>query len=99
MASASIRPPKSESIPARFNYPSPPGNPDSTQPRSALSATICVGRILFVNAEPKKLKARDEFIHFTETFLEEKFGKLNTVQQSFALTHFYIKEIRNRIGS
>jgi hypothetical protein len=29
MASASIRPPKPESMPARFNYPSLPGNPDS----------------------------------------------------------------------
>jgi len=38
MASASIRPPKPESMPARFNYPSLPGNPDSTQPKSALSA-------------------------------------------------------------
>jgi hypothetical protein len=37
MASASIRPPKPESMPARFNYPSLPGNPDSTQPKSALS--------------------------------------------------------------
>jgi SAM-dependent methyltransferase len=36
MASASIRPPKPESMPARFNYPSLPGNPDSTQSKSAL---------------------------------------------------------------
>jgi hypothetical protein len=36
MASASIRPPKPESMPARFNYPSLPGNPDSTQPKSAV---------------------------------------------------------------
>jgi hypothetical protein len=37
MASASIRPPKPESMPARFNYPSLLGNPDSTQPKSALN--------------------------------------------------------------
>jgi hypothetical protein len=44
MASASIRPPKPESMPARFNYPSLPGNPDSTQPKSALirSSFFCV---------------------------------------------------------
>jgi hypothetical protein len=40
MASASIRPPKPESMPARFNYPSLPGNPDSTQPKSALVPTF-----------------------------------------------------------
>jgi hypothetical protein len=45
----------------------------------------------------KKLKARDEFVHFAENLSKEKFGKLNAVQQSFALTQFYIKEIRNRI--
>ena len=32
-------PSKPESMPARFNYPSLPGNPDSTQPKSALSAS------------------------------------------------------------
>ena len=52
-----------------------------------------------MNSEPKKLKARDEFIHFAESFLGEKFGKLNSVQQSFAMTHFYVKEIQNRVGS
>jgi hypothetical protein len=45
----------------------------------------------------KKLKARDEFVHFAEHLSKEKFGKLNSVQQSFALTRFYIKEIRNRL--
>ena len=50
-----------------------------------------------MNASSKKLKARDEFIHFAENLTKGKFGKLNAVQQSFAFTHFYIKEIRNRI--
>jgi hypothetical protein len=52
-----------------------------------------------MNAESKTLKARDEFVHFAERFLDEKFVKLNAVQQSVALTHFYIKEIQNRVGS
>jgi hypothetical protein len=52
-----------------------------------------------MNAETKKLKARDEFVHYAEAFLDQKFGNLNSVQQSFALTHFYIKEIQNRVGS
>jgi len=43
MASASIRPPKPESMPARFNYPSLPGNPDSTQPKSALVMVMVNG--------------------------------------------------------
>ena len=47
----------------------------------------------------KKLKARDEFVPFAEELLEIDFGKLNSVQQSFALTHFYIKEIHNRLRS
>ena len=50
-----------------------------------------------MNANTKKLKARDEFTHFAENLTKEKFGNLNAVQQSFALTHFYIKEIRNRL--
>jgi hypothetical protein len=36
MASASIRPPKPNQCPPDFNYLSLPGNPDSTQPKSAL---------------------------------------------------------------
>ena len=52
-----------------------------------------------MSSETKKLKARDEFVHFAERFLGEKFGKLNSVQQSFALTHFYVKEIQNRARS
>ena len=45
----------------------------------------------------KKLKARDEFVRFAEGFLHQKNGKLTTVQQSYALTYFYIKEIHNRL--
>ena len=60
-ASASIRPPKPESMPARFNYPSLPGNPDSTQPKSALGIPVLyllrhgdeVG-VLFSAAEPTR---------------------------------------------
>ncbi|WP_298255605.1 AIPR family protein [Bradyrhizobium sp.] len=52
-----------------------------------------------MSAETKKLKARDEFVRFTEGFLKEKFGKLNAVQQSYALTNFYISEIHNRVRS
>ena len=47
----------------------------------------------------KKLKARDEFMAFAERELGEKFGKLSAVQQSHALTRFYIKEIHNRLRS
>lgn len=50
-----------------------------------------------MNVSSKKLKARDEFVHFPENLTKHKFGSLNDVQQSFALTHFYIKEIRNRV--
>jgi hypothetical protein len=52
-----------------------------------------------MNSGTKKLKARDEFVRFTEHYLKERFAKLNPVQQSFALTQFYIKEIHNRIRS
>ena len=45
----------------------------------------------------KKLRARDEFVHFAEELLQLKLGKQNAVQQSFALTHFYIKEIHNKL--
>jgi hypothetical protein len=45
----------------------------------------------------KKLKARDEFIAFAESETKEKFGKLNAIQQSHALTRFYVKEIHNRL--
>jgi hypothetical protein len=47
----------------------------------------------------KKVKARDEFMHFAENLTGQKFGSLNAIQQSFALTQFYIKEIRNRLRS
>ncbi len=50
-----------------------------------------------MNVGNKKLKARDEFVHFAEDLTKETLGNLNAVQQSFALTHFYIKEIRNRV--
>ena len=50
-------------------------------------------------SETKKLKARDEFMRFTERFLQEKFGKLNAIQQSYALTTFYVNEIHNRVRS
>ncbi len=52
-----------------------------------------------MNEGTKKLKARDEFVRFAEAFLHQKMGKLTTVQQSYALTHFYIKEIHNRLKS
>jgi Holliday junction resolvase-like predicted endonuclease len=45
----------------------------------------------------RKMKARDEFIHFAEDLLEQKFGKLNAIQQSYALAKFYVKEIHNRL--
>jgi hypothetical protein len=45
----------------------------------------------------RKLRAREEFAHFAEDLLQLKFGKQNSVQQSFALTHFYIKEIHNKL--
>lgn len=47
----------------------------------------------------RKLKARDEFIAFTERLSGEKFGKLSSIQQSHALTRFYVKEIHNRLRS
>ena len=43
----------------------------------------------------KKLKARDAFVHFAEELTKQKVQNLNQVQQSFALTRFYISEIRN----
>ena len=33
------------------------------------------------------------------TFVETKFGKLNSVQQSHALAQFYIKQIHNKLKS
>src|SRR5437868_2036575 len=45
----------------------------------------------------KKIKARDEFVHFAENMTSQKFANLNAVQQSFTLTQFYIKEMRNRL--
>jgi Integrase core domain/AIPR protein len=47
----------------------------------------------------KKIKARDEFMHFAANLTDQKFGNLNAVQQSYALTQFYIREIRNRLRS
>ncbi|OQW59172.1 MAG: hypothetical protein A4S14_04020 [Proteobacteria bacterium SG_bin9] len=47
----------------------------------------------------KKIKARDEFVAFSEHELGQKFGSLNAVQQSHALTRFYVKEIHNRLRS
>lgn len=47
----------------------------------------------------RKLKARDEFVAFAENTTQQKFGNLNAVQQSHALTRFYVKEIHNRLRS
>jgi hypothetical protein len=50
-----------------------------------------------MSGSTKKVKARDEFVLFTEKTLHLKLGALSKKQQSLALTQFYVKEIHNKL--
>ena len=50
-----------------------------------------------MNGPTKKVKARDEFVSFTEKTLHTKLSLLNKKQQSLALTQFYLREIHNKL--